>query len=300
MMKRKGLLLLMATLALSLLMAGIGQADFVLNGTTLKVGVNTGGGLVDIPDYQGITYNPGPLPNDYSLPGIPWEFVSIGVNGSFQASGVPGASVNPWNMTLVNESAGSNLQAHTFGAPFIIGNQSLAYLETIFFDTLSSKVRISMKIINPSTTDTLNSVYISRGIDPDQESFLGYGPSTSNVIPGATSTMVTATGVNTGLFVNMDAFPESGAVAAISGPDGGYWATNPTILGVGGLVNGAVAGNPKDYSINMTWFLGDIKYDQSRTIDFDYKFGQVPVPPSVWLFASGLIGLVGLRRKFGK
>ena len=25
--------------------------------------------------------SPGPLPNDYSFPGTPWEFVSIGVNG---------------------------------------------------------------------------------------------------------------------------------------------------------------------------------------------------------------------------
>ena len=28
--------------------------------------------------------------------------------------------------------------------------------------------------------------------------------------------------------------------------------------------------------------------------------GAVPVPPAVWLFGSGLVGLFGLRRKFGK
>ena len=105
---------------------------------------------------------------------------------------------------------------------------------------------------------------------------------TANVIPGVSGTMVTATGALARLSVNMDAFPESGAVASVSGPYGGPWLTDPVALwngGAGGFVGGAVAGT-FDYSINLTWFFGDSTKGESRTIDMEYQFGIVPVPPT--------------------
>ena len=53
-MKRKIAVALMAALALTLLLSGMGQA-FVLEGDNLKVGVGVSGGLVDITVPQGIT-----------------------------------------------------------------------------------------------------------------------------------------------------------------------------------------------------------------------------------------------------
>jgi len=37
-----------------------------------------------------------------------------------------------------------------------------------------------------------------------------------------------------------------------------------------------------------------------REISFVAKYGQVPVPAAVWLFGSGIVGLVGVRRKMRK
>ena len=299
-MKRKSVLL-MATLALTLLLAGTGQA-FVLSGTNLDVGVSDGGGLVDIPAKQGITFNPGPLPNDFSYPGTPFEFVSISINGAYQTSGVNGASVNPWGLTTTNVSASGTLQANSTMAAYSFNGQKILYSQAVVFDMADKEIDVTMKIKNLSADgSTLKNVYISRGMDPDQD-VLKYGTfETNNVIPGKFGSQIMAVGPKTGLYVDMkdNTFFFAG-VPAISGINGGIWSTDPLFLGAGGLVNGALAGNPRDYSINMTWFLGDIGYDESRTIDFDYRFGTVPVPPSVWLFGSGLLGLVGLRRKLFK
>lgn len=285
-MKKKSVFLLMATLALTLLLAGTGQA-FVLSGTNLDVGVSPGGGLVDIPAKQGITFKPGPLPNDFSYPGTPFEFVSISINGAYQTSGVNGASVNPWGLTTTNVSAGSTLQANSTMAAYSFNGQKILYSQAVVFDMADKEIDVTMKIKNLSVDgSTLKNVYISRGMDPDQD-VLKYGTfETNNTIPGKAGSQIMAVGPKTGLYVDMkdNTFFFTG-VAAISDSSPLFpWATDPVVLyngGAGGLVNGALAGNPRDYSINLTWFLGDIGYDESRTIDFDYRFGNVPVPPSV-------------------
>lgn len=63
----------------------------------------------------------------------------------------------------------------------------------------------------------------------------------------------------------------------------------------GGLVNGALAGKPFDYTINMAWLVGNIEPGHSVEIDWTYTFGVVPVPPSLILLGSGLLSLVGFR-----
>ena len=47
-------------------------------------------------------------------------------------------------------------------------------------------------------------------------------------------------------------------------------------------------------------FDNNLPFYQLKTIDtMNVQLGAVPVPPAVWLFASGLLGLVGVARRKG-
>lgn len=301
-MKRKFLIPLMAALALTLLLSGASQA-FVLSGTNLDVGVSAGGGMVDLnaadafpgDNGQGITLKNVPAsatPNDYTAPGIPFEFFSIKAGGAFDTSGVTGvfSDLNPFGLTTTDFSAGTTNQASSFGPAFTLGTASLIYTQHITFDDSFTHVHVSVDILNNGLTDITDLKY-TRGMDPDQD----VGPSgefrTLNTISGSE---VTALALNSKLFVTMrDLTPGIDPVASISGPLGGGWVTNPDLL-TGGGVNGATAGAYQDASINLTYDIGFLAHGTSIQLDFEYEFG-VPVPPTVWLLGSGLLGLVGLR-----
>jgi hypothetical protein len=40
--------------------------------------------------------------------------------------------------------------------------------------------------------------------------------------------------------------------------------------------------------------------ETAGTITFDFNTTNVPLPSALWLLGSGLIGIVGVRRKFKK
>lgn len=302
-MKRKFLVPLMGALALTLLLSGASQA-FVLSGTNLDVGVSAGGGMVDLSaadafpgdNGQGITLKNVPAsatPNDYTAPGIPFEFFSIKAGGAFATSGVTGvlSDLNPFGLTTTNLSAGTNNQASSVGPATALGTASLIVTQNLFYVDSENHVHVSVDIFNASETAITDLKY-TRGMDPDQD----VGPSgefrTLNTISGST---VTAMAQNSGLFVTMrDNTPGIDPVASISGPLGGTWVTNPDLL-TGGGVNGATAGAFQDASINLTYDIGTLAPHTSIEIDLEYEFGVVPVPPTVWLLGTGLLGLVGLR-----
>ena len=321
-MKRRILVTLMGALALTLLLSGVGQA-FVLDGNILTVGVGPSGGLVDLaatPAFpgdngQGITFKPvlPGIPNDFSAPGTPWEFYSIGVGGTigvrdatkFVTGGVanlPGGIVkeNPSGLplTTANNSGGTTLQATTSGPAFNVDGGSIIYTQQVTFDTTFNHIHVSADILNNSLVDLHNVVY-ARGIDPDQDVAIGGGFATINTINPDGS--VTAFGTKSGLSITLRdlTFPALGihGVASISDSSPAFpWETDPYILVQGGFVDGAsFTTSPRDWSINMAWLIGDLPHGTSVELDFEYEFSFVPVPPAVWLFGSGLLGLGVLR-----
>jgi hypothetical protein len=273
-----------------------------MNGNVLTVGIDNSGGLVDLaapPAFvgdngQGITFKSGSTPNDFTAPGTPWEFYSLGVNGAVLVGGVPGAAANPMGLNTVNNSAGTNFKADSNGPAVALGGALLSYDQSVSFDTNSKVIKFKADFFNVGTTTATNVVY-ARGLDPDQDvGRFNFFPTTNTILgPGS----VKAVGTLTGLFVQIDDLKGFG-VASISGSNPTFpWETDPYVLIGGGLVNGALVGNPFDYSINMAWAIGDIAPGHSVELDWTYTFGQVPLPPSVWLFGSGLVGLLLLRRK---
>ncbi|MFA5112001.1 MAG: PEP-CTERM sorting domain-containing protein, partial [Desulfobaccales bacterium] len=173
---------------------------------------------------------------------------------------------------------------------------SIILTQHVTYDDTFKHVHVSMDILNNSLVD-LHNVILGRGMDPDQDVQLFNDFRTFNVINGDGS--VTATGPLTNLFVTMrNLTPDIAGVAAVSGPLGGVWQTDPYNLSAGGYLNGATGPlSLEDASINMTWLIGDLLHGVSKEIDFEYEFGQVPVPPTVFLLGSGLLALLGLRRR---
>jgi hypothetical protein len=291
-MKRKFLRALMAAMALTLLFSGMGQADIVLSGTNLVVGINAAGGMVNLTATQGITYVPSPFSNDYTYPGIPWEYWVIGVDGvASTAYGVPGGDSNPGGLVTDDLSSGTTLQGHTDGPQFLVNGANIIYHQVITFDMAEKTIHVSADIFN-NNPYTLTNVAYARGMDPDQD-VLAFGDfRTVNTISGDS---VTAVGPNTLLYVIMkDNTVDLAGIASVSGPLGGPWETDPYNLGAGGFLNGATGGY-EDASINMVWLIGDMPAFTSKQIDFEYSFGVVPVPPSLILLGSGLLGLLAVR-----
>jgi hypothetical protein len=238
---------------------------------------------VNLTAPQGITYKPGPLPNDFTLPGTPWEFFAIGVGGTSAAAGVMGGETNTFNLVTTDYSTATFMHAQSTNGAFTVGGANLIYTQNVFFDINSSTINFSVDILNAGSTAISNVVY-ARGLDPDQDVQLFGSFVTNNSIGAGT---VTAVGPLTNLYITIKDLTGGGVSAISSG-----WSTDPYFL-----LTGPNDGNG-DYTINMAWDIGTLDAGRSYEIDFQYQIGVVPVPPSVVLLGSALLGLLGLRRKY--
>jgi hypothetical protein len=293
-MKRRFWKMSVASGLMVLLISGIGQAaSFDLVGGYLKVGVNSSGSLINETTMTGIQYDPtgtgtfgaAPPAVDFIAPGTPWEFYSIGVNGTWAAAGY--GLDNPFAVTTTNTSSGGLLSASSVGSY----QGLLIRSQFTYFPSSSKEIFFSVDLLNP--TDKAMDVRYARGLDPDQDVYPGGSYPTNNSI-GAGS--VTGAGLLTKLAISIIDIG-GGGIPSISGssPDG-PWETNPYVLINGGLVNGAVAGNPFDYSINMAW-KNTLPAHTSWEIDFKYTISAVPEPSVLLLLGMGLLGIGILGRK---
>ncbi len=273
---------LAAALAVSLLSITSAQANVVLEGNYLKVGVHTSGGIIDNAFNTGITYDETGTGTwtslDFVKPGSPFEFYSVGFNGYYNSAGY--SNGNNFGATTTNTSAGSTLSTHTTGSWSSIGLS-----QDMWFGENSGTINFSVTLTNIGTFAISDVVY-ARGLDPDQDSYV-YGSSytTNNIVNG---NLVTGSGPYSdwtiGIFSD-SLIPHTPSIRS-------DWSYNPY-----GLLAPVNDGNG-DYTINMAWNVGTLAAGQSSTITFQYRIaetqGEVVNPPSSVPDTGSTLGLITL------
>jgi len=161
-------------------------------------------GFVADPALDGWTVGTPNYIGCYFLPGYPQEGWDISINGTWYRAyrGASATSFVPGGWTGSNGPVtydGSVIQSTWTGAIGALDIEARTY-----FDTNNVYFFVDVKLKNTGTT-TLNNIYYSRTLDPDNESAVsgGGGPTTTNVIEyqpdlatGDFRALVSATGLN--------------------------------------------------------------------------------------------------------
>lgn len=259
---RKSVMILVCGL-LIIGMVEISKAATITNGV-LTVGVNSDGTINDYSTGIGLTYV-NYSGADYTYPGTPFQYYSIGV-GDAWASNISGSGDMSASTTTTSSSA------YTTGS-----YSGLAFTQnmTLYGNTLNFSVTLTN-----SGSSVLNNISYANGFDPDQDAYTYGTYDTMNI---KSDGIVTAFGAvsNNPISIIGDG---KGSVSS-------EWDTNPYSIHNDGY---------GDYTISMLWDIGSLAPGESKTIDFDYSPIATPVPAAVWLLGSGLVGLVGLKKRRGK
>lgn len=285
----KSVLALAAMTTLGLVSA---QANVVLNGNVLRVGVHSSGGLINNSFTVGIDYDETGTGSwtgyDFLKPGTAFEFYSVGVNGSSSAAGYYYG--DPFSSTTSNTSSGSTLSTLTTGSYGLLGIS-----QELWYTTNGGTINFSVSLTNNGTV-AMNNVAYARGLDPDQDVYAGGGYPTTNTIVSNDLVVGTAPVTDWTIGIYSDSSYTHTPTVRSSWPYGDAY----------GLQTARNDGYG-DYSINMAWAIGTLEAGETATIDFEYRIAEtqdeVITPPSVpetastiGLFGLAMAALIGARR----
>jgi hypothetical protein len=164
----------------------------------------------------------------------------------------------------------------------------------VSFDSSSGIIDFAGTLTNTGNTDLTNLIY-ARGLDPDQEVYVGGPYDTVNNI--VSPDLVTAYGATSDYTIGI--YNESSYA-----PMTRSCQTGPRLTRVYLLTDPS---DYDDYSINMALDIGDLAAGQSATTDFQYRVptshqvvDKVPdTGATVALLGIALAGLVVARRRLG-
>jgi hypothetical protein len=296
---RKSLwVVVLALVSAAVLASSVRAADVILTGDYLKTGWNDSGGNIDSGFIVGInfdatgtaTYGVG----DFIKPGSPFEYYSIGANGSYVSGGY--VLGNPIGGVTSNTSSGGILSAMTTGTW-----NGLSIVQNLSYPITglgAGQIAFSVALTN-TTTDTMSNVAYGRGLDPDQDVFFGGAYDTFNTI--ASNNLVYGTGTLSGWTIGIENTSSIPSVADIYSGWGG--AVDPIALLTQEWDDND--GFAHDDSINMGWNIGDLAPGATATVTFNYDIattpaqvtGAIPEPCTLTLLGLGVIGLALRRRQ---
>lgn len=268
------------------------QADsFVLTGNYLMVGIGSGGTLIDDEFNVGLQFDPsgsGSFPQSDFIkpggPGVPFQFYSLGINEDWvEASFIN--NPNPFNLITKDISYNGTYAAISYG---IYGFHGLFLINHVLsFDFNDTVIKNTFQIFNMGNQPLVN-IAFATGLDPDQDVDM-FG--IRDTINGISGNVVWAIGPKSGLTIQMVSLTPGGVPTVdknwIRDP---YWLNIPHNDGNG------------DWTIALAWKIGSLDPGRSITFDWEYRLSLVPLPASVLLLGSGLLGLgaVGWRRRRNK
>lgn len=268
--------------------AGTVSAATTLTGNYLKVGVSDSGALIDFATGTGVKYDPSGRGdfagvNDILMPGLPFAFYSIGVNGqSATASSL--LRNNPFSSVTAGSSVGGTQFAVTAGGNY----GGLSITQVLSFGVNSSTLHSSIVLTNTSNY-TMHSVAYAVGLDPDQDATGQKGFETTNVVQGhGPESSVWAYGRKSDIWVTLSSTSGWEKTRAGISSD---WITDPYSLIYMPRNDGS-----GDNSISLAYNLGELRPGEQVSLGYDYAFARaVPEPETYAMLGMGL-GLIGLMR----
>jgi len=276
---RRAALLAVFVLVVSALLSVGASASVNLSGDYLQVGVGSGGVLVNDELTLGVKLDPNGTGSysiaDFTLPGTPFEFYSLGVGGTYVGTSVPGW--DSFGGSTVDQSWDGQRNADTSARW-----DGLGIYQNMWFNADESTIHFLVTLTNTNANTTLENVAYARGADPDQDVFTYSDFNTNNTIDASG---VTGTGPWSGWTMTLKDV-SGGGVYSVTG-----WSQDPYALLAGGNVGNG------DYTIGCAWDLGSIAPGAEKSVAFDYIFTAPGLPAFALVGVAPVLGALIRRRK---
>jgi subtilisin family serine protease len=238
-----------------------------LNGTYIRLGINSDGSLVNDAGTLGAAFPDSPS-IEFFVPGTPYEGWAVGVDGNIYRSNFAPASTAQIPVTVIDTSSGSTKSALVTGTVDFGSGRSLAIRRTIAFSVSGTSVTFGIQLTNTGTA-TLTKVAFLEGGDPDQGNSLGAGYATHNdvVFDGQfVRAWASGTSFPSGLTVGLGTC-DLRCVLSVESP----WQTNPYEI-----LNSPVDPNDtsNDAEICLAFDFGTLGVGQTVSAEYHMVFGR--------------------------